>query len=62
MKVEFLTQITHTAIGMLALFMGIGRWMELRLDPPAGRFAGLGSLMAMLLIGLILVIYKEPFG
>lgn len=62
MKVEFLTQITHTAIGMLALFMGIGRWMELRLDRSVGRFAGLGSLMAMLLIGLILVIYKEPFG
>jgi putative copper resistance protein D len=62
-KEEFLIQITHSAIGLLAVIMACGRWLELRLTPPAGRLAGVVSLSAFLLIGLVLLFYREtpPF-
>jgi putative copper resistance protein D len=58
-KEEFLIQITHNVIGLLAVIMASGRWLELRLTPPAGRLAGVISLSAFLLIGLILLFYRE---
>ncbi len=58
-KSEFLIQISHTAMGVLAVFVGCARWLELRLGPPAGRLAGLGGATAMLLIGAILTSYRE---
>jgi putative copper resistance protein D len=58
-KEEFLIQITHNVIGMLAVVMACGRWLELRLPPPAGRLAGAVSVLALLLIGLILLFYRE---
>ena len=62
MKAEYLTQISHTAMGMLAVFMGCGRWMEIRVDGPAGRLAGLGARVMLILIALILVFYREPLA
>lgn len=61
-KAEYLTQVSHTAMGTLAVLMGCGRWLELRLSTPAGRLAGLGSIVAMTLIAVILVFYREPLG
>jgi putative copper resistance protein D len=61
-KAEYLTQVSHTAMGTLAVLMGCGRWLELRLATPAGRLAGLGSIVALNLIALILVFYREPLG
>lgn len=58
-KEEFLIQITHNAIGMLAVVMACGRWLELRLTPHAGHLAGMISVLALLLIGLILLFYRE---
>lgn len=58
-KAEFLIQITHNIIGLLAIMMACGRWLELRLRPPAGRLAGVVSLSALLLIGLVLLFYRE---
>ena len=58
-KEEFLIQITHNAIGMLAVAMACGRWLELRLAALAGRRAGMVSVLALLLIGLILLFYRE---
>jgi len=58
-KEEFLVQITHNVIGLLAVFMACGRWLELRLTPPAGRLAGMVSLSALLVIGLVLLFYRE---
>jgi len=52
----FLTEITHDAIGLLAVFMGVARWLELR------RGDGRRSLAwpaCMALIGLVLVFYRE---
>jgi putative copper resistance protein D len=62
-KEEFLIQITHNVIGLLAVIMACSRWLELRLTPPAGRLAGMISLSALLLIGLVLLFYREtPVG
>jgi putative copper resistance protein D len=58
-KEEYLIQITHNVIGLLAVILACGRWLELRLTPPAGRLAGAVSLSALLLIGLILLFYRE---
>jgi copper resistance protein D len=58
-KEEFLIQITHNVIGMLAVVMACGRWLELRLAALAGRRAGVVSVLALLLIGLILLFYRE---
>jgi putative copper resistance protein D len=58
-KEEFLIQITHNVIGLLAIMMACSRWLELRLTPPAGHLAGVVSLSALLLIGLVLLFYRE---
>jgi len=62
LKSEYLIQISHTAMGLLAILMACGRWLELRLAPPIGRVAGFGSIAAMASIGLILMFYQEPLA
>lgn len=62
MKAEYLTQISHTAMGMFAVFMGCGRWLEIRVDGPVGRSAGLGARVMLVLIALVLVFYREPLA
>jgi putative copper resistance protein D len=57
-----LVQITHNVIGLLAVIVACGRWLELRLTPPAGRLAGVVSVSGILLIGLILLFYRETPG
>ena len=58
-KSSFLVQVTHTTMGALAVLMACARLLELRLTPPAARVAGLVSILAMLLIALVLVFYRE---
>ena len=58
-KSSFLVQVTHTTMGALAVLLGCARLLELRLRPPAARAAGLVSTLAMLLIALVLVFYRE---
>ena len=60
LKTEYLIQSTHTVMGLLAIFMAAGRWLELKLEPPAATWAGIASMASMLLIGLILMFYDEP--
>lgn len=60
LKQDYLIQVTHTAMGSLAVIMACGRWLELRLRPSVGPGgAGLASILAMLGIGLILLFYRE---
>lgn len=51
-------------MGLLAVIMAIGRWLELRLgdagDVVPSRGAGLVAVCAMLAIGAVLMFYKEP--
>lgn len=58
-KQEFLIEVSHAGIAVFAVLAGIGRWLELRLPPPAPRITGVmwtGSLVA---IGLLLLFYRE---
>jgi putative copper resistance protein D len=63
-KRDYLIQSTHLAMGLLALILAAGRWLELRFAeaqlPLESRTAGIAGVGAMLLIGLILVFYQEP--
>jgi copper resistance protein D len=58
-KSNYLVQVTHVAMGALAVLLACGRWLELRSGPPAGRVAGAGASVAMLLIALVLIFYRE---
>jgi putative copper resistance protein D len=64
LKSEFLIQATHTTMGLLAMIMASGRWLELRMVTPdgyqEGRIAGVVSMVAMMLIGVLMVFYREP--
>ena len=59
-KSSFLIQIGHTFMGLFALIMAIGRWLELKLDSPGKNIAGFISVFAFFQIGLILIFYQEP--
>ena len=58
-KQEFLTEVTHAPLGVLALVTGWGRWLELRLPAPAGRLPGWMWAGSFTLIGVLLVFYRE---
>lgn len=58
-KSDYLVQVTHTVMGALAVLMACGRWLELRVGPPLGRAGGAASAVAMLLLALVLVFYRE---
>ena len=51
-------------MGLLAVIVAIGRWLELRLGTQngsrEGRVAGVISVMALFLIGIIMMFYREP--
>lgn len=59
-KTAFLIQIGHTFMGLFALIMAVGRWLELKLDQPGKSIAGFVSVFAFMQIGLILMFYREP--
>jgi putative copper resistance protein D len=64
LKSEFLIQSTHTTMGLLAVIMASGRWLELRLVTPEGRvegkIAGFTAFFAMFIMGAIMMFYREP--
>ncbi|MEQ1635357.1 MAG: CopD family protein [Methylococcales bacterium] len=59
-KSAFLIQVGHTLMGVLALILACGRWLELNLDRPGKDIAGFVSVAALFQIGLILMFYREP--
>jgi len=58
-KHEFLIEITHVPLGVLAMIAGWSRWLELRLPAPSGRLAGRIWPVAFTLIGVSLILYRE---
>jgi putative copper resistance protein D len=72
LKTEYLIQSTHVTMGLLAMIIASGRWLELRLthyqpgyhsawgDDGIGSFSGIVSILAMLMIGVIMMFYLEP--
>lgn len=62
LKSQYLTQISHTAMALFAILLGCGRWLELRLDGGTAVWAGRVASGALLMIGLLLVFYRELPG
>jgi putative copper resistance protein D len=59
LKDEFLLEVTHTPLGVLALVVGWGRWLELRLPEGRRRVPGVLWAVALVVIGALLLIYRE---
>jgi putative copper resistance protein D len=59
LKAEFLIEITHTPLGILALLVGWARWLEVRLPPPENRLPGRVWPVAFTMIGALLILYRE---
>jgi putative copper resistance protein D len=58
-KDQLLIEVSHTPLALAALAAGGARWLELRLDPPGSRIAGWVWPACFVLIGLILLCYRE---
>jgi putative copper resistance protein D len=59
LKDEYLVEVTHVPLGLLAMITGWARWLELRLPPPGGRLAGRIWPLAFTLVGVSLILYRE---
>jgi len=59
LKQEYLIEVTHVPLGLLAVVAGWARWLELRLPQPAGRLPGRIWPLAFTLIGVSLILYRE---
>jgi putative copper resistance protein D len=58
-KDQLLIEVSHTPLALAAIAAGGARWLELGLDPPGNRIAGWVWPACFLLIGLILLSYRE---
>ena len=59
LKYEYLIEVTHAPLGVLAMLVGWGRWLELRLSPDEGAIPGRIWSVSLALIGLLLIFYRE---
>jgi putative copper resistance protein D len=59
LKEEYLIEVTHVPLGILAMMTGWSRWLELRLPEPSSRLAGRIWPIAFTLIGVALILYRE---
>jgi copper resistance protein D len=60
LKWAYLIEITHNLIGILAVYIGAAGWIELRI--PSGRehrIAGIIWPICLVLVGLVLMFYRE---
>jgi copper resistance protein D len=58
-KWAFLIEVSHNALGILAVLAGATRWMELRLPQREGRLAGVVWPVCLVLVGAVLLFYRE---
>ena len=58
-KDALLIELTHTPLALTAIWAAWARWLELRLDPPGNRIAGWVWPVAFVLIGFMLLGYRE---
>jgi len=59
LKTVYLVEITHLPLGVLGCCMGWARWLELRLPAPDNRALGWVWSLALVLIGVLLLLYRE---
>jgi putative copper resistance protein D len=56
---QLLIEISHTPLALAGLAGAWARWLELRLDPPGSRIAGWVWPLCFLLVGVVLLVYRE---
>ena len=59
LKEEYLIEVTHVPLGILAMITGWSRWLELRLPGASSRVAGRIWPIAFTLVGVSLILYRE---
>ena len=59
LKDEFLLEVTHVPLGVLAMMVGWARWLELRLPDARRRVPGSIWAVGLALIGVLLIFYRE---
>jgi copper resistance protein D len=63
LKEQLLIELTHTPLALTGIVAGWARWLELRLDPVTNRatqrFAGWVWPICFILVGLMLLSYRE---
>lgn len=59
LKVEYLIEVTHAPLGVLALAVAWGRWLELRLPGTGDHVPGRVWATALTLVGVLLLVYRE---
>ena len=58
-KEQLLIELSHTPLALAGIVAGWARWLEIRLDPPDSRIAGWVWPLCFVLVGMILLIYRE---
>ena len=58
-KDQLLIELTHTPLALASVGSGWARWLELRLPGRGGRIAGYVWPACFVLIGVILLWYRE---
>jgi putative copper resistance protein D len=58
-KSEFLIEFSHAALGLLAVTIGVGRWLELRLAGTQSRAAGVLWSLGLIAVACVLLVYRE---
>jgi putative copper resistance protein D len=58
-KEQLLIELSHTPLALLGVTAGWARWLELRLRGPGSRIAGWVWPVCFVLVGLILLNYRE---
>jgi copper resistance protein D len=59
LKAEYLIEVTHAPLGVLAMLVGWGRWLELRLPPGESPLPGRVWSIGLALVGVMLIFYRE---
>jgi copper resistance protein D len=58
-KSEFLIELSHAVLGFLAVMVGVGRWLELRLPHRGSHAAGVAWSMCLIGVAWVLIFYRE---
>jgi copper resistance protein D len=58
-KEQLLIEITHVPLALCGITAGWARWVELRLESREGRLAAWVWPIAFVLVGIVLLIYRE---
>jgi putative copper resistance protein D len=59
LKDQLLIELTHTPLALVGIAAAWARWLELRLDPPGNRIAGWVWPVCFVLVGFLLIDYRE---